>query len=99
MKPCQLTKRDHPARQFETPSQKLGFLTRIQTYGLDDGFVDEQNAILSRISEDEINEIASRHINMDEMIIVVVGDKATILPGLETLGYEIVELDEEGNPI
>jgi zinc protease len=34
---------------------------------------------------------------MDDMIIVVVGDKATILPELRELGYEIVELDAEGN--
>ena len=36
---------------------------------------------------------------MEDMIIVVVGDKATILPDLEGLGYEIVELDENGNLI
>ena len=36
---------------------------------------------------------------MDDMIIVVVGDKQTVLPSLEELGYEIVELDESGNPI
>jgi len=33
---------------------------------------------------------------MDSMIIVVVGDKEVILPGLQELGYEIVELDASG---
>ena len=30
------------------------------------------------------------------MIVVVVGDKETVLPGLKALGYRIVELDDEG---
>ncbi len=30
------------------------------------------------------------------MNILVVGDKAKILPGLEKLGYEIIELDVDG---
>jgi zinc protease len=32
------------------------------------------------------------------MNILLVGDKAKILPGLQKTGYEIVELDVEGNP-
>ena len=84
------------ARSYETPGQKLGFLSRIVTYDLDDGFVDEQNEVLSRLTQKDVNEIAARHLNMDEMIIVVVGDKATILPSLQELGYEIVELDADG---
>ena len=33
------------------------------------------------------------------MNIVLVGDKERILPGLQRLGYDIVELDAEGNPV
>jgi zinc protease len=33
------------------------------------------------------------------MNILVVGDKAKILPGLQKLGYEIVELDADGNVV
>jgi len=33
------------------------------------------------------------------MTIVVVGDKATILPSLQELGFDIVELNEDGNPL
>ena len=87
------------ARSYETPSQKLGFLAQILIYDLDESFVDEQNAILASIGKDELNELARKHLNMDDMIIVVVGDKATILPELEGLGYEIVELDINGMPI
>ena len=37
-------------------------------------------------------------INADKMNILVVGDKAKILPTLEKLGYEIIELDTGGKP-
>ena len=87
------------ARAYETPGQKLGFLAQIIEYDLDEGFVDEQNEILASIGKDELDSLAAKHLAMDDMIIVVVGDKATILPDLEGLGYEIVELDENGNLI
>jgi len=87
------------ARNYETPRQKLGFLAQILDYDLDDDFVDQQNEILAAIGREELNQLASKHLDMDDMIIVVVGDKATILPGLEELGYEIVDLDAEGNRI
>lgn len=85
------------ARKYETPGQKLGFLAQILVYDLDESFVDEQNEILESIGKDELDALAKKHLNMEDMIIVVVGDKASILPGLEGLGYEIVELDENGN--
>ncbi|MGI9220617.1 MAG: M16 family metallopeptidase [Woeseiaceae bacterium] len=85
------------ARKYETPGQKLGFLAQILVYDLDESFVDEQNQILDSIGKDELDALAKKHLTMDEMVIVVVGDKASILPDLESLGYEIIELDVNGN--
>ena len=70
------------ARRYETPTQKLGFLSRILEFDLDDDFVDAQKEILAAIGQEEISELASTHLLMDDMIIVVVGDKAVILPQL-----------------
>jgi zinc protease len=84
------------ARSYETPGQKLGFLAQILVYDLDESFVEEQNEILAAIGKDELDALARKHLVMEDMIIVVVGDKKTILPDLEGLGYEIVELDENG---
>ena len=61
------------ALNYETPRQKLGFLSRIQIYDLDDDFVDQQNEILASIPAEELNAIAAKHLTMDDMIIVVVG--------------------------
>ncbi len=40
-----------------------------------------------------------KYINPDKMNIVLVGDKEKILPGLQKLGYDIVELDTDGNVV
>jgi zinc protease len=85
------------ARAYETPAQKLGFLGQILEYDLDESFVDTQNQILAGIGKDEINELARKLLRLEDMVIVVVGDKQVILPGLQTLGYEIREMDAGGN--
>ena len=87
------------ARAYETPRQKLNFLSLVLTYDLADDFVDQQNAILAEIPAEELNTLAAKHLVMDQMAIVVVGDKAAILPELVELGYEVVYLDAEGRPV
>ncbi len=84
------------ARQYETPRQKLAFLSKIVEYNLNDDFVNRQNEILAGISQQEINKLAKKHLDVNDMIIVVVGDKQAILTGLQELDYEIVELDADG---
>jgi zinc protease len=83
------------ARRYETPWQKLSFLSQILEYDLEDDFVDVQKEILSGIGQSEISELAKSHLAMDDMIIVVVGDEATIRPSLEELGYEIERINVE----
>mgnify|MGYP000859399223 FL=1 len=85
------------ARRYETPTQKLAFLSQIVQYKLDDDFVTRRNEILADIGQEEINNLAREHLDVADMIIVVVGDKQTIFPGLKELGYDIVELDADGN--
>ncbi|GAC20052.1 M16 family metallopeptidase [Paraglaciecola arctica] len=87
------------ARNYETPRQKLSFLSEIMTYNLDKGFVDKQNEILEKVSIEELSGLAAKHLKLDEMITVVVGDKATIMESLQPMFKNIVELDEEGKPL
>jgi len=87
------------ARSYETPFQKLGFLSQIQTYDLKPGFIDDQNAILAGISANELNALAKKHLNSDDMVMLVVGDKSVVMDDVKALGYNIVELDEDGNPL
>lgn len=85
------------ARNYETGIQKAAFIGRIQQYNLPADFVTKQNAILQNISKKDIDALAKRYIDPAKMNILLVGDKATILPGLKRLNYEIVELDADGN--
>jgi zinc protease len=84
------------ARRYETNGQKAAFLSRLLEYDLKPTYVDEQNKILSTITPAEINHLSKKYLNTDNMVILVVGDKAKILPGLQKLGYPIVELDSDG---
>ncbi len=87
------------ARAYETPGQKLGFLSRMMTYNLKPSFVDEQVDILQGMSKADIDALAAKHLNLDEMIMVVVGDKAKYMDEVKALGYPVVELDANGNPL
>lgn len=87
------------ALKYETAYQKANFLDDIITYNLEADFVDQQTKILKSISKAEIDALGKKYLPLDKMVIVVVGDKALIKPGLEKLGYEIVETDTDGKPL
>jgi len=79
------------ALKYETPSAKLGFLAQILEHDLKPSFVDERAEIVKTITVEEINALAAKHLNLAEMIMVVVGDAKTLKPQLEALGYEVVD--------
>ncbi|MEI9809326.1 MAG: pitrilysin family protein [Bacteroidota bacterium] len=87
------------ALRYETGFQKAGFIGNILDYNLPGDYVDTQNKIVAGMTKAEIDALAKKYILADKMNILVVGDKAKILPGLQKLGYEIVELDVDGKPI
>jgi len=87
------------ARAYETPRQKLGYLSEIANYDLKPDFVTEQNDVLQNITLDELNALAAKHLKFDEMIMVVVGDKKALWDDLKSLGNPMVELDADGNVV
>lgn len=84
------------ALNYETGFKKAGFLSDIIDYELPKDFVDKRNAIIKLLSKEEIDIYAKKYLTYDKMAIVIVGDKSVIKPGLEKLGYEIVELETDG---
>jgi len=86
------------ARAYETPGQKLGFLSRMATYDLEADYVDEQAEILANMDKAEFDRLAKMHLNIDDMIMIVVGDKAKVYDEVADLGYDMVEIDADGNP-
>jgi len=85
------------ALSYETGGQKAGFIARILEYQLPANFTETQNKILQSMSKAEIDALAKKWLQTDKMNILLVGDKEKILPGLQKFGYEIVELDTDGN--
>jgi zinc protease len=81
---------------YETGFQKAGFVGRILEYDLPSNFVDQQNKILANITKGELDQTIKKWIKPESANVLLVGDKANILPGLEKLGYEIIELDVNG---
>lgn len=77
------------ALDYETPYQKAGLMRNIQRYNLDDNFSEQQSAITKNIDRDELNKLAKEQLNIEDMVILVVGDRAKIEPELSTLGYPI----------
>jgi zinc protease len=87
------------ALRYETPGQKAQFIRRILDYNLPGNYTQQQNKILNNIAKAEIDNITRKYIQPDKMNILMVGDKARILDGVKKLGFEVVELDVDGNKI
>lgn len=87
------------ALKYESPFQKLAFIKRILEYNLDKSYVAKQAEIIKTIPKNEINRLAKEYLPYDKMIILVVGDKASNFEKLSKLGYEMIELDMNGNKV
>ncbi|MES2763527.1 MAG: pitrilysin family protein [Bacteroidota bacterium] len=87
------------ALKYESPQQKLGFVKRIIDFNLDKTYVAKQGAILKTITKADIDALAKKNLPYKNMIILVVGDKATNYDKLSKLGYEMIELDVNGNKV
>ncbi|WP_205511721.1 M16 family metallopeptidase [Longitalea arenae] len=87
------------ALRYETGTQKALFIQRMLQFNLPANYVDQQNKILKNITKPEIDALAKKYIQPDKLNMVLVGDKARILPGLQKSGYEIVELNTDGRRV
>ncbi|WP_400192882.1 M16 family metallopeptidase [Hymenobacter sp. B81] len=86
------------ALKYETGQQKASFLARLLEYDLQPGYVDQQSEILRQLKREDVHALAQKYLPADKMRIVAVGDKK-YLPELRQLGYEVVEIDMDGNPV
>lgn len=87
------------ALRYETGFQKAGFISRIVDYDLPADYVDQQNRILQKLTKAEVDALAKKWIKPEQINIVLVGDKAKILPALQKSGYEIEELNANGETV
>ncbi|MBT2556693.1 insulinase family protein [Hymenobacter sp. ISL-91] len=85
------------ALKYETGLQKALFLNRLLDYNLPPNYVTQQAAILKSLTQADVQAAAQQYLP-ENLYYVVVGDKAQ-LPALQALGYEVVELNGEGEPL
>jgi zinc protease len=70
------------ARKYETMFQKAGFL-------------EEQNNLLKKMNAADIKKLAENYLHPEGMHIVLAGDLEKIKPGLEKMGYKVVEMNAD----
>lgn len=80
------------ARAFETLGEKLGMLTEISNYGFEDDYVTQREQVVTNMTVEEIQRLASNYLNPDKMVYLVVGDAKTQLPRLKSLGMGEVQV-------
>ena len=74
------------ASAFETPAALTNMLSNISYYNLPFDYVKQNEKILNNITVDQVKEIINKHMNLNDMVIVVVGDAKLQQKPLETLG-------------
>jgi zinc protease len=88
------------ARRFETLGALRGMISNIATYGLPVNYIEDQEDVVRNMSIESHNALVNKYIRPDEMIYLVVGDAATQLDGMKSLGFgDPVLLDVNGNSI
>ena len=85
------------ALRYETGFQKAAFISRILEYNLPADYVDQQTKILKAMTPAQMKAVAAQYVKPEKINILLVGDKEQILDGVKKLGYDIVELDADGN--
>ncbi len=81
---------------FETPSQVLRRLLDLTHFGLPDAYFSDYVQRLDDVTLEDVHRVADAHVDAEALTIVVVGDRATIEPGLRELDLPVVNLDHEG---
>jgi zinc protease len=87
------------ALRYETGQQKAGFLSRLVEYNLQPDYVNQQSTMLKALKKEDVQASAQKYLPADKMYIVVVGDRAKAFPDLGTLGYDVQELNADGQPL
>jgi len=73
------------ALKYESPMQKLNFLNKILEYDLDKTYINKQSEILNSITKEDVDNLAKKLIQKDNLQIVIVGNKYLIKQKLEDL--------------
>jgi zinc protease len=69
------------------------------TQGLPDDYYQQYAKAVAAVSKDDVLRVAKKHLDLDRLAIVIVGDRASIEAPLKATGIAPIEhLDIEGRP-
>ena len=71
---------------LETPSQIASQLLEQELYGLPDDYLETYLARLGAVTLEEVNQLAKRFFNPDNLVIVLVGKASSVLEQVRSLG-------------
>ncbi|WP_223034442.1 M16 family metallopeptidase [Hanstruepera marina] len=86
-------------RAYESLGAKLSILRNISKYGYAMDYIEQDQDELIAMTVDNYKNIINKYLVEDDMIYVVVGDKATQWDEVQKLGKTVIELDIFGNPV
>ena len=84
---------------WETNNAVGQTLVDMVTYNLPDNYIETFINKVKNLNLEDINQNARRVLHPDNIVWVVVGDKVKVEAGLREIGYEIKDIDGDGNII
>jgi zinc protease len=84
---------------WETNGSVAGSLTNMVSYNLPENYYDTYAQQIKNLTSETIINSAKRVIKPNNIVWVVISDKAKVETGIKELGYEVKYLDEDGNII
>jgi zinc protease len=86
--------------QYETAGGVAGKISDIVTYSLPDDFYSKYPAAVKATTPEELAALAKKRLLPEQMILLIVGDRAVIEPKIKELNLgQINYLDADGKPV
>ena len=81
---------------FESRRQLMSQLSRLVLFGLPDDYFSGFVGRLEAVTLDAVQAAALKHLAPEGLMVLVVGDREVIEPGLKEIGLPVVHVDHEG---
>jgi zinc protease len=82
----------------ETQEGLTGLIVSQNLYGLPDDYLQTYREKVNAVTVDDVERMANKYVNPDQMAIVIVGDAEEMLPQVKAYADTIEIFDTEGNP-
>lgn len=85
--------------RFETVTQVAFAIADLLQNGIPTNFYDTYAQRIGQLGAADLSGVATKYFDPQRSVIVVVGDRKVVEPGLRALGMPLVIVDENGNPV